>query len=67
MRTGQAPRTFGIDDADCQFLESLPGDVSGDIDRHGLAPRQFADPEFGGDFPGGRCADGIVKLTDWRT
>ena len=52
MGTGQASGTFGIGDADGQFLKSLTADVAGNVERNGLAPRQFANPELRGDFPG---------------
>ena len=56
MRTGQVCGAICIGDADGQFLKPLPANVAGDTKRHGLATRQLADPELGGDFPGGRGA-----------
>ena len=63
MRAGQAPCAFSIGGVDCQLHETLPGDVTRDINGDGLAPRQLADPEFRGDLPGGRGADqDVVQL-----
>ncbi len=53
----QTFRTFGIGDADFQLREALPRDMPRHIERDHLAPRQFANPEPGGDLPGGRRTD----------
>ncbi len=51
MDAGQRPGAGGVGYGYWQFLEILPGDCSGNVQRQHFRFRQSSEPVLGGDFP----------------
>ena len=57
MMARQSSSTFGIGDADRQRLESLAGNVAGDVCSYDPSLREFAYSVLSRDFPRGGGAN----------
>ncbi len=61
--SGQSASALSLGDTDRQLLETLVSDDASDIECRDVCSRQFAEPEFCGDFPSGCRADhDIIRL-----
>ena len=57
VNSRQSTGTFGINNANSKRLESLAGNISGDVCSYDSGFGEFADSMFSGDFPRGSSAN----------